>query len=99
MRIKSLAEAAAFLEHPVLGLRLRECCEAILGVQGRSALDLLGSADDMKLKSCPTLFACVSPPESVFDRVLKKYFQGERDGKTLQLLGMASEAGLALGEH
>ena len=97
--IKSIAEAAAFLGHPVLGPRLRECCEAIRGVQGRSALDILGSPDDMKLKSCTTLFACVAPPDSVFDRVLTKYFQGERDGKTLQLLGMASEAGSALGER
>jgi uncharacterized protein (DUF1810 family) len=96
--IKSIAEAAAFLEHPVLGLRLRECCEAILAVQGRSALDILGSPDDVKLKSCATLFACVSPADSVFDRVLNKYFQGERDGETLRLLGIAPDAGSARGE-
>jgi uncharacterized protein (DUF1810 family) len=86
--IKSAAEADAFLKHPVLGPRLAECCEAILGVEGRSAFEILGSPDDMKLKSCATLFACVSPPGSVFAQVLDKYFQGARDGKTLRLLGV-----------
>jgi uncharacterized protein (DUF1810 family) len=85
--IKSIDEAAAFLKHPILGPRLVECCEAVLGVQGRSALEILGSPDDMKLKSCATLFACVSPPESVFERLLSKYYDGGRDAKTLQLLG------------
>jgi uncharacterized protein (DUF1810 family) len=55
-------------------------------VQGRSALEVFGSPDDMKLKSCATLFASVSPPGSVFERLLDKYFQGERDGNTLRLL-------------
>jgi uncharacterized protein (DUF1810 family) len=88
--IKSIAEADAFLKHPVLGPRLVACCEAILAVERRSALEILGSPDDMKLKSCATLFACVTPPGSVFERVLERYFQGERDGKTLRLLGMTS---------
>src|SRR3954454_1934841 len=73
--IKSLAEAEAFLRHPILGPRLLECCEAVLGVEGRSAFVIFGSPDEMKLKSCATLFACVSPPGSVFDRLLTKYFQ------------------------
>jgi uncharacterized protein (DUF1810 family) len=85
--IKSAAEADAFLKHPVLGPRLMECCEAILRVEGRSALEILGSPDDMKLKSCATLFACLSPPGSVFERVLDTYYQGERDTQTLRLLG------------
>jgi uncharacterized protein (DUF1810 family) len=67
-----------------------ECAEAALGVQGRTAFEILGSPDDVKLRSCATLFASVSPPGSVFDRLLDKYFQGERDGKTLRLLGFAS---------
>jgi uncharacterized protein (DUF1810 family) len=96
--IKTIAEADAFLKHPVLGPRLVECCEAILGVEGRSAFQILDSPDDMKVKSCATLFACVSPPGSVFDRVLKKYFRGH-DDKTLRLLGMASGGGSALDEH
>ena len=97
--IRSIAEADAYLKHPVLGPRLVECCEAILGVEGRSAFQILGSPDDMKVKSCATLFACVSPPGSVFERVLKKYFRGGRDDKTLQLVGMASGSGSALDEQ
>ena len=89
--IKSIAEAEAYLRHPVLGPRLRECCEAVLGVEGRSAHEIFGSPDDMKLRSCATLFACVSSEGSVFDRLLSKYFQGKRDGKTLSLLGMTPE--------
>ncbi len=90
--IKSVAEAEAYLSHPVLGLRLLECALAVLGVEGRSAFEIFGSPDDMKLRSCATLFACVSPAGSVFDRLLDKYFQGGRDGKTLGLLGIAPEA-------
>ena len=86
--IKSVAEAEAYLGHPVLGPRLRECAEAVLRVEGRSAFEIFGSPDDMKLRSCATLFACVSPAGSVFDRLLGKYFRGERDGKTLRLLGV-----------
>jgi uncharacterized protein (DUF1810 family) len=91
--IKSLAEAKAYLAHPVLGPRLTECAEAALGVEGRSAYEIFGSPDDMKLRSCATLFACVAPAGSVFDRLLAKYFHGERDGKTLRLLGLAPDAG------
>jgi uncharacterized protein (DUF1810 family) len=91
--IKSVAEANAYLNHPVLGPRLLECAEAALGVQGRSAYEIFGSPDDIKLKSSATLFAHVSPAGSVFERVLDKYFRGERDDKTLRLLGLPHEAG------
>lgn len=84
--VKSKAEAEAYLKHPVLGPRLVEICEAALGVEGRSANEIFGSPDDMKLKSCATLFAAVSPPGSVFERVLLKFFGGKRDDRTLQLL-------------
>jgi uncharacterized protein (DUF1810 family) len=90
--IKSMAEAEAYLAHPVLGPRLLECAEAVLGVDGRSAFEIFGSPDDMKLRSCATLFACVSPKGSVFERLLGKYFEGERDSKTLRLLGTAPDA-------
>jgi uncharacterized protein (DUF1810 family) len=90
--IKSLAEAEAYLNHPILGPRLVECAEAALGVEGRSALDIFGTPDEMKLRSCATLFACVSPAGSVFDRLIEKYFRGQRDVKTLHLLGIAPEA-------
>ena len=85
--IKSVAEAKAYLEHPVLGPRLVECAEAVLLVEGRSAFEMFGSPDDMKLRSCATLFASVSPAGSVFDRLLESYFQGKGDDKTLRLLG------------
>jgi uncharacterized protein (DUF1810 family) len=85
--ITGLAEAEAYLAHPVLGPRLLECVEAVLGVEGRSAHDLFGSPDDAKLRSCATLFARVSPPGSPFQRVLDRYFQGGQDPKTLALLG------------
>jgi uncharacterized protein (DUF1810 family) len=91
--IKSLEEAKAYLGHPILGPRLLECAEAVFHVEGRSAADIFGSPDDLKLRSCATLFACVSPPGSVFDRLLKKYYRGEHDDKTLRLLGIAPEAG------
>ena len=86
--IKSVEEARAYLDHPILGPRLLECAEAVLRVEGRTATDIFGSPDDLKLRSCATLFACVSPPGSVFDRLLAKYYRGERDGQTLRLLGI-----------
>ena len=89
--IKSVAEAQAYLAHPVLGPRLTECAEAALRVEGRSALEVFGSPDDMKLRSCATLFAHVSPAGSVFERLLSKYFDGERDDRTLRLIGAAPE--------
>jgi uncharacterized protein (DUF1810 family) len=89
--IKSIAEAKAYLCHPVLGPRLMECAEAVVRIEGRSAFEIFGSPDDVKLRSCATLFACVSPVGSVFDRLLGKYFHGARDGKTLRLAGIAPE--------
>jgi uncharacterized protein (DUF1810 family) len=87
--ISSLDEARAYLDHPVLGRRLVECAEAALGVESRSAHEIFGSPDDLKLRSCATLFAAVTPPDSVFARLLDRFYEGERDGKTLQLLGTA----------
>ncbi|HEU4620054.1 MAG TPA: DUF1810 domain-containing protein [Gammaproteobacteria bacterium] len=84
--IKSVPEAEAYLRHSVLGPRLTECAEALLGIEGRSAFEIFGSPDDMKLRSSATLFAAVSPPGSVFERLLDKYFGGERDEKTLRLM-------------
>ena len=84
--IKSVEEATAYLQHPVLGPRLLACAAAVVAVEGRSAREIFGFPDDVKLKSCATLFASVSPPGSVFDRLLDKYFGGDRDNTTLQLL-------------
>jgi uncharacterized protein (DUF1810 family) len=84
--IKSLAEAKAYLRHPVLGPRLVECAEAVLRVEGKSASEIFGFPDDMKLRSCATLFAQVFPAESVFERLLAKYFRGQPDPNTIHLL-------------
>ena len=89
--IKSLDEARAYLAHPTLGPRLAECVEAALGVEGRSAREIFGTPDDLKLRSCATLFAEVSPAGSGFERLLGKYFDGERDEKTLRLLSNQSK--------
>jgi uncharacterized protein (DUF1810 family) len=87
--IKSLDEARAYLDHPTLGPRLLDCAEAVVRLDGRSAREIFGSPDDLKLRSSSTLFACASPPGSVFDRLLAKYYQGRRDDRTLQLLGIS----------
>ena len=83
--IKGVDEARAYLDHPVLGPRLLECAEAVVAVNGRSAREIFGSPDDLKLRSSATLFASVFPPGSVFDRLIAKYYGGTRDAKTLQL--------------
>lgn len=88
--IRSLGEARAYLAHPVLGPRLVECAEAALGAPG-TAHDVFGSPDDWKLRSSATLFALVSPAGSVFERLLQKHFQSQRDPKTLQLLGISTD--------
>jgi uncharacterized protein (DUF1810 family) len=88
--IKSAAEAQAYLDHPVLGPRLRECAAAVDNIVGRSALEIFGSPDDMKLRSCATLFAHVSH-ENVFDQLIQKYFDGQPDRETLRLLNSPRE--------
>ncbi len=88
--IKNMAAARAFLDHPVLGARIRECAEAVLAIEGRSASEIFGYPDDMKLKSSMTLFASVAEdPESVFNRVLDKYYGGGKDSATLRILGLS----------
>jgi uncharacterized protein (DUF1810 family) len=83
--IESLAEADAYLRHELLGPRLAACAEAALAVEGRSAREIFGSPDDLKLRSSATLFAQVSPAGSVFHRLLDKYFGGQPDDATLRL--------------
>ena len=83
--IKSLAEAKAYLDHPVLGPRLRECFAVVASIQGKSARDIFGSPDDMKFRSCATLFAYVAGGD-VFQDALDKYFDGEQDQLTLRHL-------------
>jgi len=83
--IKSAAEARAYLGHPILGPRLRECAAVVRDIVGRSALEIFGSPDDLKLRSCATLFAAVSD-DGVFEEVLRKYFNSQHDSETLRLL-------------
>ena len=84
--IRGLAEAQAYLAHPVLGPRLVECAETALLVEDRSAREIFGSSDDLKLRSSATLFARVSPDGSVFHRLLDQFFNGTPDSRTLDLL-------------
>ena len=81
--IGSLAEAKAYLDHPVLGPRLLECVEALNDLDGRTASEIFGFPDDMKLRSSATLFALASPAGSVFERLLDKYYAGKRDERTV----------------
>jgi len=83
--IQSLDEAKAYLAHPVLGPRLRECCEAVLAVEGKTAHAIFGSPDDLKFRSSLTLFDLASPGD-IFRAALDKYFGGHPDPLTLQKL-------------
>jgi uncharacterized protein (DUF1810 family) len=87
--IKSTAEAKAYLAHTILGPRLIECAEAVLQIDGRSASEIFGAPDDTKLRSCATLFAAISAQDSVFHRIIARYFQGQPDDRTLHLIGQA----------
>jgi uncharacterized protein (DUF1810 family) len=84
--IQSLEEAQDYLAHPVLGARLRECSQAVMVVEGKTAHQIFGSPDDLKFRSCLTLFAQVAPDEPLFADLLDKYFDGEADELTLQKL-------------
>lgn len=84
--IKSSEEAQEYLNHPVLGKRLVECSEAVLAVEGRTVSEIFGYPDDMKLKSSMTLFETQARRDPVFASVLDKYFQGERDMRTIRIL-------------
>ena len=87
--LQSRGEAAAYLAHPLLGPRLRECVELVLAVDGRSAHAVFGSPDDLKLRSCLTLFREIDGVDGVFGKALDKYFDGQPDAATLQLLAGA----------
>jgi uncharacterized protein (DUF1810 family) len=84
--IQSIAEAKAYLAHPVLGSRLRECSQTLLDLETSSALAVFGTPDDLKLRSCMTLFNAASGDELVFQAVLQKFFDGRADEMTMDLL-------------
>lgn len=85
--IADMKEAMAYLQHPVLGERIIEISKALLSLPGHDAHAVFGSPDDMKLRSSMTLFAAVDGADPVFQDVLDKYFNGETDERTLQLIG------------
>ena len=84
--ISSRDEAQAYLQHRTLEPRLKQCTQLVLQVQGRSATDIFYTPDDMKFRSCMTLFAQVSPADDIFQRALQKYFAGIPDQLTLYRL-------------
>jgi uncharacterized protein (DUF1810 family) len=84
--IKDLNEATAYLQHPILGKHLVKISEEVLNLNGKTATQIFGSSDDLKLRSCMTLFANVKKSNPVFQKVLTKYFNGLPDEVTLQLL-------------
>ena len=97
--IKSLDEARHYLQHPVLGPRLLQCTGLVLAVEGKSALEILGSPDDLKLKSSMTLFSHTAGPESVLARVLEKYFHSHSDERTIALLDASQNNEIAIGDR
>lgn len=84
-------EAIEYLNHPVLGKRLREASDAVLGIEGRDIVSIMSPVDALKLKSSMTLFDAVSPGD-VFANVLEKYYAGERDDLTLKMLEMTDSS-------
>lgn len=84
--IADIREARAYLEHPILGQRLRECCRVMLTHRGKTAAEILGRTDGMKLRSCATLFAHLSEENSVFHQILAQFYDNCPDEQTLRLL-------------
>ena len=84
--IQGMGEAKAYLDHPLLGVRLRECTQLVDAINGRSIEDIFGYPDHLKFHSSMTLFAHVQPGDKLFAAVLTKYFNGKLDHKTLEQL-------------
>jgi len=85
--LESIAEASAYLEHPLLGPRLLECTQRVLAIQGRTIREILGTPDDLKFRSSMTLFGAAAPGEPLFSQALEKYYDGKADPITLDHLG------------
>jgi uncharacterized protein (DUF1810 family) len=84
--IASRAEAQAYLDHPVLGARLRECTRLVNQVEGRSVDEIFGYPDNLKFRSSMTLFAQAAPDDPIFAEAIRKYFGGQGDPLTLEML-------------
>lgn len=91
--ISSLEEARAYLEHPVLGARLRECAGIVLAIEGRTAEQIFGGLDAMKVRSSMTLFHRAAPEEAVFAQVLERFYAGVADPATDRQLALAGQDG------
>lgn len=89
--IKNREEAVAYLQHPVLGARLREISVALLAVENKSATDIFGTPDDLKLRSSMTLFKSVSTDNDIFLKVLDRFYGGEEDPQTFRILSEMQE--------
>jgi uncharacterized protein (DUF1810 family) len=85
--VSGLDEARAYLAHPVLGPRLRECCEALLSLRATDPENVLGGIDALKLRSSMTLFARADPEEPLFTRVLERFYEGRSDAATERIVG------------
>jgi|ERR1051326_6363906 uncharacterized protein (DUF1810 family) len=84
--VQSREEAVAYLNHSILGTRLKQCCEALLKHSGKKVEDIMGFPDDLKLRSSMTLFAMVSAEDSIFHKVLNAFYSGRMDEKTVAFL-------------
>lgn len=84
--LKDLEEAKDYLEHPILGKRLVEISQAALEQKGKTALEIFGRPDERKLRSCMTLFSQIKNADPVFEKVLEKYYNGDKDEKTISIL-------------
>jgi len=84
--LNGIFQATEYLKHPVLGRHLVEISQALLALEGKTANQIFGTPDDLKLRSCMTLFAAVENSNPVFSRVLEKYFNGQPDALTLSIL-------------
>lgn len=84
--IRDLGEAREYVQHPVLGSRLIEISEALLSLDESDPMRVMGSPDDLKLRSCMTLFQCAASDQPVFGKVLDKFYGGRPDGRTLEML-------------
>lgn len=87
--IASIAEAQSYWKDELLGPRLRQCIESVMASKGKSAFQIFGTPDDLKFRSCLTLFAYAVPDEPLFREALTKFFHGEFDSKTVELLSRA----------
>jgi uncharacterized protein (DUF1810 family) len=84
--IGSIEEAKAYIEHPILGARLRQCTKIVLAVEGRTSEQIFGAIDSLKFRSCMTLFQYTTADNRIFQEAIEKYFDNEPDRRTIEIL-------------